>query len=140
MNKNLSKSAKTVLEWFLLITCKEHSLCRSTTLFSRNWRPVLNSYFIKNWQKQPTEVFYKKSCSKKFCNIHRKIPVLGSLLNKVACLWTCNSIWKKLQQRCFPVAKFLRKFNLKNASELTLGSDCLELCFWAVAFKTILTQ
>ena len=22
--------------------------------------------------------------------------------------------------------------------KLTLGSDCLELCFWAVAFKTIL--
>ena len=24
--------------------------------------------------------------------------------------------------------------------KLTLGSDCLELCFWAVVFKTILTQ
>ena len=26
------------------------------------------------------------------------------------------------------------------ASELNLESDCLELCFWTVAFKTILTQ
>ena len=26
------------------------------------------------------------------------------------------------------------------ASELTLRSDCLDLCFWTVAFKTILTQ
>ena len=26
------------------------------------------------------------------------------------------------------------------ASELTLESDCLELCFWTVAFKTILTR
>ena len=24
--------------------------------------------------------------------------------------------------------------------KLTLRSDCLELCFWAVTFKTILTQ
>ena len=24
--------------------------------------------------------------------------------------------------------------------KLTLESDCLELCFWTVAFKTILTQ
>ena len=30
---------------------------------------------------------------------------------------------------------FLRKSVLKDASELTLGSDCLELCFWTVAFK-----
>ena len=24
--------------------------------------------------------------------------------------------------------------------KLTLGSDCVELCFWAAAFRTILTQ
>ena len=35
---------------------------------------------------------------------------------------------------------FSRKSILKNASELTLGSDWLELCFWTVAFKTILTH
>ena len=29
-----------------------------------------------------------------------------------------------------------RKSVLKNASELTLGSDCWEFCFWTVAFKT----
>ena len=43
----------------------------------------------------------------------------------------------RLQHRCFPVAKVLRKFILKNSSELTLGSDCFELFFWTVAFKTI---
>ena len=26
------------------------------------------------------------------------------------------------------------------ASEMTLESDCLELCFWTVPFKTILTR
>ena len=30
----------------------------------------------------------------------------------------------------------LRKSILTNASELTLGNDCWELCFWTVAFKT----
>ena len=29
-------------------------------------------------------MFYKRSCSQKFCNIHRKTPVLESVFNKVA--------------------------------------------------------
>ena len=33
-------------------------------------------------QKQPPEVFFEKSCSEKFCNIHRKTPVLQFLFNK----------------------------------------------------------
>ena len=53
--------------------------------------------------------------------------MLESLFNRVAYLKACNFIRKRLQYRCFPVAKFLRKFNFKNASELTLGSNCLEL-------------
>ena len=49
------------------------------------------------------------------------------------------------QHRCFPVAKFLRNTYLEEhlrtaASELTLRSDCLELCFWKIALKTTLTQ
>ena len=40
----------------------------------------------------------------------------------------------------FLLGNFLSKFSLKNLSELTLGKDCLELCFWTVAFKTVLTQ
>ena len=36
------------------------------------------------WQKQLPEVFYEKSCSLKFRNIHMKTPVLESLFNKVA--------------------------------------------------------
>ena len=42
---------------------------------------------LKNsrFQKQPPEAFYKKSCSKKYGNLHRKIPVLRSVFkNKVA--------------------------------------------------------
>ena len=111
---------KNVLEWFLLIMCKEHSLRRSTNLFSRN-HPTL--FLIKkrmsadvqcwtitlsNWQKQSPEVF---------CNIQRETPVLESFLNKVAGLYVCNFIKKKkLQHRCFPVniANLLRAPILKN--------------------------
>ena len=47
---------------------------------------------------------------KKFRNIHRKSPVLGSLFNKVAGLKIGNVIEKRLQRRRFPVniAKVLR--------------------------------
>ena len=41
-------------------------------------------------QKQTPKVFYKKGCSKKFRNIHRKTPVLESLFNKVAKLKACR--------------------------------------------------
>ena len=52
---------------------------------------------------------------------------------------------KSLQHRCFSVAKFLwdicfEKHLQTAALKLTLRSDCLELCFWTVPFKTILTQ
>ena len=54
------------------------------------------------WDIEP-EVFYKKSCSKNFCNIHRKTPVVDSLFNKVTGLKACNWIKKRLQLRYFPV-------------------------------------
>ena len=38
---------------------------------------------IRNFQKQPPEMFYKNTCSQKFHNIHKKTPVLESLFNKV---------------------------------------------------------
>ena len=67
------------------------------------------------------------------------------LLQKVADLQACNFIKKRLQHKCFSVAKFLRSTYYKEhlrtaASELTLRSDCLELRFWTVAFKTILVK
>ena len=68
-----------------------------------------------------------------------KTCVLDSLFNKVVCLKAWNFIRNRLQHRRFPVAKSLRKSILKNASELILGSDYLELFFWTFAFKIILT-
>ena len=48
-------------------------------------------------------VFYKKSCSQNFRNIHGKTPVLESFFNNVAELQACNFIEKILQHRCFPM-------------------------------------
>ena len=42
-------------------------------------------------------------CSVKFRNIHRKIPVLESLFNKVSGVQACRFIKSRLQLRCFPV-------------------------------------
>ena len=55
-------------------------------------------------------MFYGKSCSEKFHNIHRKRPVLESLFNNAEGLNVCNIIRKRLEHRCFHVniAKFLR--------------------------------
>ena len=38
---------------------------------------------MSQFQKQPPEEFYRKSCSEKFGNIHRKTPALESLFNTV---------------------------------------------------------
>ena len=70
--------------------------------------------------------------------------MLESLFLKVADLQASNFIEKRLQPSCFPVAKFLQNTYFEEhmrmaASELTLRSDCLELFFWTVAFKIILT-
>ena len=37
---------------------------------------LLLTNILKHSQKQTPEMFYEKSCSQKFCNIHRKTPVL----------------------------------------------------------------
>ena len=58
-----------------------------------------------------------------------KTPALESLFNKVASLQNCNFIRKRFQHRCFPLTNLLRTAILKNASELTLGSHCLNSCF-----------
>ena len=101
--------------------------------------PILNSYSIKLTKAATGSVLQKK-----FCNILRKTAVLKSLLHKVANLQAYNFIKKRLQHRCFSPGKFLGTLILKNicntASVLTLRTDCLELCFWTVTFKTILAR
>lgn len=38
---------------------------------------------VKEVQKEPVDVFYKKGCSKHFHNTRRKTPMLQSIFNKV---------------------------------------------------------
>ena len=64
---------------------------------------VAVSYDVNQTQKQPPDLFYKKSCSQRFNNILRKKPVYESLLNKVAEFPACSYIKKRLQHRHFPV-------------------------------------
>ena len=50
---------------------------------------ILDSYErfheeVSEVQKQPPDVFYKKRCSQKFRNIHKKTPVSESLFKRVA--------------------------------------------------------
>ena len=62
-------------------------------------------------QKQPPEVFRRKSFFSKFCKFHRKTPVLKCIFNKV-----CKNFAKKrLQHRCLPVkfAEFLKTPNFE---------------------------
>ena len=66
-------------------------------------------------QKNPPEVFFKKTCSWELLDIYRKTPVLESLFNKVAGIKVYNFIKEKLQHRCFPmnIGNFLRMPILK---------------------------
>ena len=90
------------------------------TIFS-NFLPQITAA-VHYFQMQPPEVFCKKWCSQKAWKFHRKTPVLESIFNKVAGLWACNFIKKKLQHRCFPMkfAKLLRTPILKNICERLL--------------------
>ena len=69
------------------------------------------------FQKQPPEVIYKKSCSKKFGNFHQKTPVLEFIFSKVAV-----ALLKNLRCRCFllNIEKILRTPILKNICEWPL--------------------
>ena len=46
--------------------------------------------FLLSNSKEPPEVFYKKSFSRKFRKIHWKTPVLETLFDKVAILRTAT--------------------------------------------------
>ena len=74
------------------------------------------------FQKQPLDVFCRKSYSQKFRNIYRKTSVLESLFNRLAGFKTRNISKKRLQHSCFPVnvIKFLRTLILKKICEQLL--------------------
>ena len=78
------------------------------------------SFNGENWDKVAAEAVVR-SCSvknvfKKYCEIHRKTPLLESLFNKAASLKARKFIQKRLQQRRVPV-NFEEKFKNSHFAE-----------------------
>ena len=108
---------KNVLEQFLLIICKEHTQPRSTNIYSRN-HPTFCLCVIREGRKMPNteQLLYQtdKRCHRR-CSIKKAVlKNLARFTGKPLC-WKLffNFIKKRLQDRYFAVAKFLRKTFLK---------------------------
>ena len=85
-------------------------------------KQTFQKHFSKDFtQKQPPEVFYKRSWSKKFCNIHRKTTAL-EFLSKVADLKAWNFVKKRLQHSLslWNIAEYSRTPILKNINKRLL--------------------
>ena len=95
--------------------------------------PVLNIYFMK-LTEQPPKVFYKKAVFKNFAVFTGKYLCWGLFLIKLPAFRSATLLERDSNTGVFP-GKFLRKYILKNSSELTLGSDCLELLFLDSRFQ-----
>ena len=70
--------------------------------------------------------------------------MLEPIFQIVADLQACSFIKKETPTQVFSCSEIFKNTYFEEhmrtaASELTLRSDCLELCFWTVAVKTILT-
>ena len=104
--------SKTWIEWSLLLDRINVGYCNTVSVCSRRFLSLFLCLKIRSpFQKQLTELFCKKSCSQKFCKIHRKTPVHQSLfLSKVTGKLPAALLKNRLRHRCFPVnfAKFLR--------------------------------
>ena len=57
---------------------------------------------ITFFQKQPSEVFFKKRCSSNFRKTHTKIPVPESLFNKVAGARPVTLLKRETLSQVFP--------------------------------------
>ena len=84
-------------------------------------------------------------------NTHRRCSIKKVVLKNFAIFtekylcWSLffSSIKKKTPTQMFYCCEIFKKAYYEEhlcavASELTLQTDCLEFCFWTVAFKTIL--
>ena len=62
--------------------------------------------------------------SEKLRNIHRKIPVLESLFNKISGVKACNFTKKRLQHRRFPVnIAIFKSTNFENHPQMTASDS-----------------
>ena len=65
----------TIMNFSQLICCSRNQL---PGFYIMNTLAVTKSIFW-DFQKQPSEVFYKERCSRKFCKINRKTPAPDSV-------------------------------------------------------------
>ena len=103
---------KNVLEWFLLMVCKEHTLLRSTKLISRN-HPKVYFRLIREGRQMPKaeQLLYQTDKTS-----HRGCPLEKSVLKHFAIFTGKHLCWslfisfikKRLKHRCFTATKFLR--------------------------------
>ena len=144
---------KNVLKWFLIKICKVIFKKRCTNLLAENIPHCVFDYEKKGaLQQLPYET--DKSSHRK-CSLKKLFSKILQYSQENICVgvsffikfqtFKAATFKKSLQHRCFSVAKFLwdicfEKHLQTAALKLTLRSDCLELCFWTVPFKTILTQ
>ena len=82
-----------------MTTCKENC-CIARVAVEKKTAAAVNLQTVRFWaamfqQRLLADVLQNK-CSWKFCNIHRKIPVLESLFNKIPGLQACNLFKKTL--------------------------------------------
>ena len=109
---------KSVLEWFSLIVCKEHTLYRSTNLFSRK-HPKLYFWSIREGQHMTnTEqlLYQSDKSSHRRCSIKKAVVKNFTMFTGKHLCWSLffTTMKKRLQHRCFTIAKFLRTAILKN--------------------------
>ena len=116
-----------VLEWFLLILCKEHTLSRSTNRVSRNY---------------PTFVF--KSTSSFISCLCWLAPWIASHTSVMIMIITLleSHMGKLILNHLIGnnCAEFGVGLLDSYFFKLSLESDSLELWFWTVGFKTILSH
>ena len=111
---------KNVLEWFLLIICKEHALYRCANLSSRNHLTLCFCLIRESRQMPNTEKFYqtdKSSYRKLLFNEESSSEKILQCSQENTCAGASsffNFIKKRLRNKCFTVAKFLRAPILKN--------------------------
>ena len=104
------------------------------------WSNYFDKTYPQFWRirlktQQPPEIFYKKSYSENFLNIHRKTLVLEYLFNKVRGLIVWNFIKRDFNTGAFffflfeNIAKFLRTpFSQSTSGRLLL--DIKQRFFW----------
>ena len=94
-------------EWFQLITCKEHTLWRSTNLFKRNYPTLPNTeQFLYQTEKS----------SHRRCSKNKAVLKSFAIFTGKHLCWSFffNFIKKRLQHRHFTIAKLLKVAILKN--------------------------